>query len=544
MNPAAAELLRFCAFVYDNNAIPIQLITDGASVLGPILAPVAAEAAAKLNEAIKDTLKYSLLHRNPKKKTLEMHCLVQAALKNSMDEATQRLWNERADLAWALAFGREHATTGGSSPVPGDPNELFKVWSKNCPEGARIYNRDAALRMQVKANLHKLVQLYGIVSCTEEIIMKAISRENLFLHLCQNAVERGPFFMAWIGLVDESTQIITCFCQYPQKSAYLANICTDINKVSKNSRDPTIIATRRGSITHINEYVTNEQPLPWLEEKLRCKIHSSAALPIQLDNKVIGAVTLYANESDFFDSDQLEFLEAMSIDISSALDGYERQRYVYRNQTALYKMLKQLKSAIPKAAFPDKGRDRHTEDHQCSMSQLAVAIARKMKLGYWQIDGICFAGLIHDIGNISIPTEILCKSGQLTPIEVKIVCSHVQEGYDIIKDIKFPWPVDQMILQHHERLDGSGYPNHLTDGEIIPEAKILAVADRFEASLSARPNRLPLFINEALEKIKKFQGIHYDSNAINACSSLFSNDRLPRFYRSCSVHDTQGDEKH
>lgn len=359
--------------------------------------------------------------------------------------------------------------------------------------------------------------------------------------ICQDAVKRGPFFMAWIGLVNESTRIITSFCQYSQESGYLANIHANINKMPED--DPTLTAIRRGEVAYVNEYATNEQSLPWLEETLRCRIRSGAALPIRLGSKVIGAVTLYVNEPDFFDSGLQEFLKAMFTDLTSALDGYERQVHTRRAQTALQKMLKKLRTAIPKAAFPDRSRDHHTKGHQRCMSQLAVAIARKMQLDEMQIDGICFGGLIHDIGNISIPAEILCKSGQPTPIELKIIRAHVQEGYDIIKDIGFPWPVVQMILQHHERLDGSGYPEHLIGEDIILEAKILAVADRIEASLSIRPNRLPLSINEALEKIKKSRSVHYDSEAVDACLSLFHNDRLPRFYRSCSVYDTRGDGK-
>jgi response regulator RpfG family c-di-GMP phosphodiesterase len=544
MNPSAAELMRFCAFVYDNDAIPEQLITEGASELGPILAPVAADQL-KLNEAIGDTLKYSLLHRNSETQTLEMHRLVQDVLKDSMDEATRQLWVERADRAWNLVFGRYPPQPPHSEGI----DELINEWGKKYPKAAQIYNQDAALRMQTKANLRKLVKLYGIVSCTYEAIIEAIaapektSREGLFLQLCHDMVEFGPCFMAWIGLIDEKTQIITCFCQYPQESSYLANIRANINKMPKN-KDPTVTAIRQERVAYVNEYILNEQPLSWLDETLRSRVRSGAALPIRLGGKVIGAVTLYTNEPTLFDSDLQGFLEATSTDLSSALDSFERQRHVCREQTTLYKMLKKLRSEIQRVAFPGRGRDRHTKIHQRCMSQLAIAIARKAGLDDRQIDGICFGGLIHDIGNIAIPAEILCKSGQLTPTEVKIVCSHVQEGYDIIKGINFPWPMDQMILQHHERLDGSGYPKHLKGDDIIPEAKILAVADRIEASLSPRSNRPPLAINEALEKIKKSRGIHYDSNAIDACLSLFHNNRLPRFYRSCSVHDTQGDEKH
>jgi putative two-component system response regulator len=133
---------------------------------------------------------------------------------------------------------------------------------------------------------------------------------------------------------------------------------------------------------------------------------------------------------------------------------------------------------------------------------------------------------IHDLGKIRVPAEILSKPGKLNPIEYELVKVHSQTGYDIIKDIQFPLPIAQMVLQHHERLDGSGYPQGLKDGQILLEAKILAVADVVEAMLSHRPYRPGLGADAALEEITKHRGLLYDPAAVDSCVSLFRDKKF------------------
>jgi HD-GYP domain-containing protein (c-di-GMP phosphodiesterase class II) len=130
-------------------------------------------------------------------------------------------------------------------------------------------------------------------------------------------------------------------------------------------------------------------------------------------------------------------------------------------------------------------------------------------------------GFVHDIGKIAVPAEILSKPGKISPTEFNIIKVHPQVGYDILKDIEFPWPVAQGVLQHHERLNGSGYPSGLTGGDIIPEAKILAVADVVEAMASHRPYRPTLGIDQALEEITRNKGILYDPEMVDICVRLF-----------------------
>lgn len=166
-------------------------------------------------------------------------------------------------------------------------------------------------------------------------------------------------------------------------------------------------------------------------------------------------------------------------------------------------------------------RDPYTAGHQGRVSQLSTRIARELELPTEKIEGIRLASLIHDIGKIGIPSEILNKPSKLTKIEFELIRSHPQAGHDIIIDIDFSYPLAKIILQHHEKLDGSGYPNHLKDKDIMLEAKVLCVSDVVEAISSHRPYRASLGIDAALEEITKNKGILYDPEVVDVCVKLF-----------------------
>ncbi|MFW6160929.1 MAG: HD domain-containing phosphohydrolase, partial [Acidobacteriota bacterium] len=166
-------------------------------------------------------------------------------------------------------------------------------------------------------------------------------------------------------------------------------------------------------------------------------------------------------------------------------------------------------------------RDPYTSGHQDRVAQLSVSIALELGLPREKVKGIKTASLIHDIGKIGIPTEILSKPTKLSDIEFSLIKEHPQIGYNIIKSIDFSYPVAEIILQHHEKLDGSGYPNHLKEPEIKLEAKILCVADIVEAMSSHRPYRSALGIEAALEEITKNKGILYDPKIVDVCVKLF-----------------------
>ncbi|MDZ4163676.1 MAG: HD domain-containing protein, partial [Smithellaceae bacterium] len=166
-------------------------------------------------------------------------------------------------------------------------------------------------------------------------------------------------------------------------------------------------------------------------------------------------------------------------------------------------------------------RDPYTAGHQKKVADLAGAVAREMELPDDQVEGLRMASLIHDIGKISVPAEILSKPTKLTDIEFSMIKIHSQSGYDILKNVEFSWPIARMVLEHHERINGTGYPNALTGERLLIESRILAVADVVEAMASYRPYRPAIGIDAALEEITKNRDSLYDPEAVDACLRLF-----------------------
>ena len=168
-----------------------------------------------------------------------------------------------------------------------------------------------------------------------------------------------------------------------------------------------------------------------------------------------------------------------------------------------------------------ESRDPYTAGHQNRSADLARAIATEMGLSQDTIEAIRMAGPIHDIGKLSIPAEILSKPTKLTNIEFSLIKEHARTGFEMLKEVESPWPLAEIVYQHHERMDGSGYPRNLKGDDILMEARILAVADVVESMSSHRPYRPALGLNAALEEIERNRGTHYDNTVVDACLKLF-----------------------
>lgn len=194
----------------------------------------------------------------------------------------------------------------------------------------------------------------------------------------------------------------------------------------------------------------------------------------------------------------------------------ERERYASakRLEHNLLQIIETIASTV-------EMRDPYTAGHQRRVAQLAVAIAKELQLPEEQVEGIHLASVVHDVGKIRVPAEILSKPGQLSGLEFTIIKEHAQSGHEILKSIDFPWPIAQIVLQHHERLDGSGYPQALKSSQILIEAKILTVADVVEAMSSHRPYRPGLGLEAALEEITLNKGTLFDPAVVEACIRLF-----------------------
>lgn len=205
-----------------------------------------------------------------------------------------------------------------------------------------------------------------------------------------------------------------------------------------------------------------------------------------------------------------------------ARDVTERQDMRRQLQQSLQRLQGTMERTIQAISLIVETRDCFTAGHQRRTSQLSCAIAQEMGLPTEQVQVVRIAALLHDVGKIAVPTEVLSKPGRLSEIEFSMIKTHCQVGYDILKTVDFPWPIADIVRQHHERLDGSGYPCALRDKDIVIEARILGLADVVEAMTSHRPYRPALGIGKALEEITRNSGRLYDADAVHACLELFN----------------------
>jgi putative nucleotidyltransferase with HDIG domain len=220
------------------------------------------------------------------------------------------------------------------------------------------------------------------------------------------------------------------------------------------------------------------------------------------------------------EGDKVTNLLAVTRDISQ---HKEAENVLRDSADAQQKLLMQTVQAV---ALTVEKRDPYTAGHQSRVAELAVMIADKMGLDEQRLIGIHLGGLVHDIGKVYIPAEILNRPGRLTDSEFSMVKSHPDVGHEIMKEVQFPWAVNEMIYQHHERLDGTGYPQGLKGDEIALEAKIIAVADVVEAISSHRPYRPALGIDKAIEEIERGRNTLYEPAVVDACISLYRDGKI------------------
>ena len=214
--------------------------------------------------------------------------------------------------------------------------------------------------------------------------------------------------------------------------------------------------------------------------------------------------------------------EGEAAHLASVRDLTEHRRVKHELEQSLKELQKNMRTTVQALALTVERRDHYTAGHQQRVADLSRAIAEEMGVSQEQTEGIYLAAFVHDIGKMGTPTEILVKPYELTELEFKLIEPHPQVAYEILKTIEFSWPIAEIVLQHHERLDGSGYPHGLQGNKILPEARILGVADVVEAMASDRPYRPAQGIDAALGEIQENRDVLYDPLVVDACLKLFS----------------------
>lgn len=221
------------------------------------------------------------------------------------------------------------------------------------------------------------------------------------------------------------------------------------------------------------------------------------------------------------------------VDPNELIKAIQKSTQVHMQRRALEEanlhLLDVLEATIGALARAIEIRDPYTDGHQKRVSQLATAIAREMGLPNVQTTGIRLGAMIHDIGKISVPTELLTVPRKLSPLEFEFLKIHPQAGADVLAGLAFPWPIVEMVCQHHERLDGSGYPRGLKNGAILLEARIISVADVLDAMASHRPYRAALGLDAAIAELKQCRGILYDADVVDCCLRVVERGGFDKF---------------
>jgi len=390
---------------------------------------------------------------------------------------------------------------------------------------------DITERKLIDISLEHANRTLQTLSTVNRELVHATEEMSLLQAICSAIVEQKNYRMAWVGYVQQDAKkSIKQMVSAGDDHDILASVQPSWADDEKNGMGPSGKAVRERRTQLVNDLAKETLYPEWKEELIRQGCVSSIALPLKNQEKVFGILHVYADEVNAFTPQEIDLLEEMAADlafgVSSLRIRLERDKAMAQNEQHLELMHDSLVGTVDAIARAVEVRDPYTAGHQRRVASLACAIAKRMGLDDDRIEGIRMGATIHDIGKIQVPAEILTKPTKLTKIEYMMIQNHAQVGYDILKDIRFPWPVADIAHQHHERMDGSGYPQGLKGEEICLEARIVAVADVVEAMASHRPYKQALGIDVALAEIKKNQGNLYDAVVADACLKVFAEDNF------------------
>ncbi|MDD5160192.1 MAG: PAS domain S-box protein, partial [Sulfuricurvum sp.] len=385
--------------------------------------------------------------------------------------------------------------------------------------GYRGIDRDITERKQSEISIKRANRALKTLSAGNMALVRTKNEGELLQNVTDIIVKQAGYNLAVVVYADENTRKSLTPVAAAGMKADNHNWANDVTwDDTPNGQLPVSLAIRSGTTQVCRNIACSIGLQFWKDTALSQGYVSNIALPLTNGEKTFGALCIYSSEENAFDDEEIKLLEELANDLAYGIINL-RARVEHEQHTTLLR--ESLEQSIQTIAATVEARDPYTAGHQNRVSELAIAIAQEMNLDEEQIHGIQLAAIIHDLGKIHIPAEILSKPGRLNNIEFMLIQTHPQEGYNILKDVKFPWPIADIILQHHEKLDGTGYPQGLKDEEILIEAKIICVADVVEAMSSHRPYRASLGIEPALDEIRRGRGTWYDGTIVDTCLKLF-----------------------
>jgi PAS domain S-box-containing protein len=289
-------------------------------------------------------------------------------------------------------------------------------------------------------------------------------------------------------------------------------------------------ALRTGRTHVINDLLASPAYSPWRDRIREADVRAMMGLPILCEGETSAVLAVYAREINAFGKEEValfeEFARNLSFGIRTLRMNAAYRSALQREVEHSHDLSRLLNQTIEAVAAVAEHRDPYTAQHQIRVSELAVAIGREMGLGEHRCEGLRLAASVHDIGKVEVPTDILTKPRKLTPAEFEMIKIHPAAGYEILKGIDFPWPIAEMVYQHHECLDGSGYPRGLKGDEIMLEAQIVSIADIVEAVSGHRPYRPALGLKAAFDILRRLAGTKLNAEVVRVCIDLIESKRF------------------
>jgi len=379
--------------------------------------------------------------------------------------------------------------------------------------------RDNTKRRLAEIALEATTRTLKILSDSNVALLNSKTESVLLAEYCRIAVEVGGYAMAWIGVPEQDRDMrVTAISHFGHEDGYLKSVTISWRDTPLGG-DPTGLAIRTGQIHIVDDIAADPTMTPRRSEALQRGYRSSISLPLHLPDDITACLTLYSSKIEIWSEPEKEMLQALAADLSFGVAALRTAIVKNHYQASVRESLEQT---IQVLAATVEERDPYTAGHQGRVADLCSEISAELGLSEDRRRGLHLAASIHDLGKISIPLELLIKPRKLTAIEFALIKEHPTTGFNIIKNVKFPWPIAKIIQQHHERIDGSGYPLGLKGNEILLESRILSVADTDEAMASHRPYRAALGIEPALAEIRAQRGITYDAEVVDACLRLFN----------------------
>jgi PAS domain S-box-containing protein len=360
---------------------------------------------------------------------------------------------------------------------------------------------------------------------------RAQSADGLHQSICDAITRQSVYVLAWIGIVEAGPERrLRIAASAGSALGYIESLHISCKEDEPSGQGPVGICIRTRTLQIVEDTESSPVFAPWREEAGRFGIRSCACIPLYVDGNWEGALSVYSARANAFESAPIEVFQHLAEQIVHGIKALEHKQLLdteRRNLETTQKHLTDALSASVSAMVTAmEMRDPYTAGHENRTADIAYAIGKEMGWPEGRLQGLRMAAMVHDIGKISIPSEILNKPARLNAQEFALVKGHPESSYAILKDIPFTWPVAEIVHQHHEKLDGSGYPQGLKGDEILPEAKVLTVADIVEAMAAARPYRKGLGLKVALAEIERQAGTLLDAEAVRICASLFRENRL------------------